>query len=99
MLLVLQGLPGQQLGQVVVVGGFRRKQQGLGVMIQGLLYAKEMTFEGKNGLTSVLQYLTNGSVRTDVEDYIGGMRVGNIKGQPLTAVAETGAEDTSSDGS
>ena len=67
-------------------------------MIQGLLYAKEMTFEGKNGLTSVLQYLTNGSVRTDAEDYIGGMRVGNIKGQPLMAAAEMGAEDTSSDG-
>ena len=68
------------------------------VTIQGLLYAKEMTFEGKDGSTSVLRYLTNGSVWTDVVNDVRWTRAGNIKGQPLMAAMEAGVEDTGSDG-
>ena len=34
----------------------------------------------------------------DAEDYVGGTRMSDSKGQPLTAVAEAGTEDTGSNG-
>ena len=49
-------------------------------------------------MTSAFQYLIKGSAWTDAEDYVGRVRMGGSKGQPLTVVAEIGAEDTSSDG-
>jgi hypothetical protein len=66
------------------------------VTIQGLLYTKEMTFKGKDGSTSVLQYLTNGSAWADMKDDVRWVRMGGSKGQPLTAAMEAGAEDTGS---
>ena len=45
---------------------------------------------------STLWYLTKGSAWADMEDHIGGMGVGDVKGQLLLAVAEAGMEDTSS---
>ena len=36
--------------------------------------------------------------RTDSEDNVSRMRASGSKGQPMTSVAEAGAEDTSSDG-
>ena len=68
------------------------------VMIWGLLYAKEMTFKGKDGLTSVLQNLTNDLAWANAEDNISRMGMGDSKGQPLTVVAEMGMNDTDSDG-
>ena len=57
-----------------------------------------MTFKGKDGLTSVLQDLTNGLAQVDAENDVRGARMGGVKGQLLTAAAEVGAKDTSSDG-
>ena len=50
------------------------------VTIRHLLYAKEMTFKGKDGSTSILQDLTNGVVWADTEDDVGGTRMGGSKG-------------------
>ena len=49
-------------------------------MIWRLLYAKEMTFKGKDGSTSVLCNLTKGSAWTDLEDNVSGTRMGGSKG-------------------
>ena len=68
------------------------------VTIRGLLYAKEMTFKGKDGSTSVFRNLTNGSAWTDVENNVSGTRAGGSKGESMTTAAEAGAEDTGSDG-
>ena len=68
------------------------------VTIRRLLYAKEMTFKGKDGSTSVLYSLTNGSAWADSEDNVSGMRTGGSKGKSMTTTVEAGAEDTSSDG-
>ena len=50
------------------------------VTIQRLLYAKEMTFKGKDGLTSIFHNLTNGSVWADSEYDVGRTRAGGSKG-------------------
>ena len=67
-------------------------------MIRCLLYAKEMTFKGKDGLTSILRNLTNGLAWTDLEDNISGTGTSGPKGELMTTAAEVGMEDTSSDG-
>ena len=67
------------------------------VTIRRLLYTKEMTFKGKDGSTSILYILTNGSARMDSKDNVSGAGVCGSKGQPLTVMAEAGAKDTSSD--
>jgi hypothetical protein len=59
---------------------------------------KRDDLQGKDGSTSVLQNLTNDLARTDVEDDVRWMGTSGSKGQPLTAVAEVGVEDTGSDG-
>ena len=57
---------------------------------------KRNDLQGKDGLTSILRYLTNGSVWTDAEDYVGRTRMGGFKGQPLMVAAEAGVENTGS---
>ena len=57
-----------------------------------------MTFKGKDGSTSILRNLANGSAWTDSKDNVSGMGTGGSKGEPLTTAAEVGAEDTGSDG-
>ena len=59
---------------------------------------KRNDLQGKDGSTSVLRYLTNGSVRMNAEDNISRTRASGSKGQPLMAVAEMGVEDTGSNG-
>ena len=71
---------------------------GVSVMIRGLLYAKRNDLQGKDGSTSVLRNLTNGSAWTDSEDDVSRMGVSSPKGESMTMAAEVGAEDTSSDG-
>ena len=68
------------------------------VTIQHLLYAKEMTFKGKDGSTSIFRNLTNGVARTDSEDNVSRARTSGSKGEPMMAAAEVSAEDTGSDG-
>ena len=68
------------------------------VTIQRLLYAKEMTFKGKDGLTSVFCNLTNGSAWADSENNVSGARTGGSKGEPMMTAAEAGMVDTGSDG-
>ena len=68
------------------------------VTIRRLLYAKEMTFKGKDGSTSSLLSLTKGVTRADAEDNVSRAGMGGSKGESLTAATETGAKDTSSDG-
>ena len=57
-----------------------------------------MTFKGKDGLTSILYNLANGSARVDSEDNVSGMRMGCSKGELMTTAAEAGVKDTGSDG-
>ena len=57
-----------------------------------------MTFKGKDGSTSILRILTNGSAWVDSKDNVGGTGAGGSKGESLTATAEAGAKDTGSDG-
>ena len=59
---------------------------------------KRNDLQEKDGLTSVLRYLTNGSVQTNAKDSVSGARMGGSKGQPLMAAMEVGAEDTGGDG-
>ena len=68
------------------------------VTIRGLLYAKEMTFKGKDGSTSIFRDLTNGSAQADAEYNVSGARMSGFKGEPMTTVAEAGTKDTGSDG-
>ena len=70
----------------------------LDVTIRRLLYAKEMTCKGKDGSTSVLYNLTNGSAWADSEYDVSRTRTSGSKGESMTAAAEAGVEDTSSDG-
>ena len=58
---------------------------------------KRNDFQGKDGSTSILCNLTNGSAWTDA-DNISRMRTGGSKGQPLMVVVEAGAEETGSNG-
>ena len=67
------------------------------VMIQRLLYAKEMTLKGKDGSTSIFCSLTNGVTRASLENNVSGTRTGGLKGESMTTAAVAGAEDTSSD--
>ena len=46
---------------------------------------KRNDLQGKDGLTSILRYLTNDLAWTDAEDNISRMRMGGSKGQPLMA--------------
>ena len=57
-----------------------------------------MMFKGKDGLTSILRNLTNGSARTDSEGNVRGTRTSGSKGELLMTTAEAGAKDTGSDG-
>ena len=59
-----------------------------------------MTFKGKDGSTSILYNLANGSAWTNTEDNVGGARAraSGPKGESMTTAVEAGAEDTSSDG-
>ena len=57
-----------------------------------------MTFKGKDGSTSILRNLANGSARADMKDNVSGTETGGSKGELLTATAKAGAKDTSSDG-
>ena len=50
------------------------------VTIWGLLYAKEMTSKGKDGLTSVLRNLTKDSAWTDAEGDVSRTRASSSKG-------------------
>ena len=50
------------------------------VTIRGLLYTKEMTFEGKDGSTSILRGLTNGLARMNVKDNVRWMGTNGSKG-------------------
>ena len=50
------------------------------VTIRRLLYAKEITFKGKDGSTSSLLNLTRGSGRADTENNVSGARTGGSKG-------------------
>ena len=59
---------------------------------------KRNDLQGKDGSTSSLCTLTNGSVWTDLEDNISGARVSGSKGESMATMAEVGVEDTSSDG-
>ena len=54
--------------------------------------------KGKDGSTSVLCNLTNGSAWANSKDNVGRTRASGSKGELLTTTAETGAEDTGSDG-
>ena len=67
-------------------------------MFRRLLYAKEMTFKGKDGSTSSLLNLTNGVAQADLENNISGTRASGSKGESMTTAAEVGTKDTSSDG-
>ena len=49
-------------------------------------------------MTSALRNLTKGSAQTDAEDDVRWVRVSGLKGQPLTAAAVMGMENTGSDG-
>ena len=55
-----------------------------------------MMFKGKDGSTSILHNLTNGSAWTDSEDNVSGTGTSGPKGESMTTAAEVGAEDTSS---
>ena len=70
----------------------------MGCYNPGSSLCKRNDLQGKDGLTSVLQDLTNGSAWTDAEDDIRRVRMGSIKGQSLMVAAEAGMEDTGSDG-
>ena len=58
----------------------RLRKGGWVVTIQCLLYAKEMTFKGKDGLTSILCNLTKASAWTDSEGNVSGTRASGSKG-------------------
>ena len=78
-----------------------KKLVGLGAIAcydLGSSLHKRNDLQGKDGLTSVLRYLTNGLAQANAEDYVGRTRASGSKGQPLTVAAEVGMEDTSSDG-
>ena len=59
---------------------------------------KRNDLQGKDGSTSILQDLTNGSAWMNMEDDIRWAGVSSFKGQPLTMAAEAGVEDIGSDG-
>ena len=59
---------------------------------------KRNDLQGKDGSTSVLHNLTNGSAWADSKDNVSGARMGGSKGESMTTTAEAGAEDTSSNG-
>ena len=59
---------------------------------------KRNDFRGKDGSTSVLRSLTNGSAWTDLEDDVSRTGASSPKGESMTTAAEVGAEDTSSNG-
>ena len=59
---------------------------------------KRNDFQGEDGSTSVLQYLTNGLAWADAEDDMSRTGMGGSKGQLLTAAVEAGTVDTGSDG-
>ena len=59
---------------------------------------KRNNLQGKDGSTSVLYSLTNGSAWTDAEYNISGARASGSKGEPMMTAAEAGAKDTGSDG-
>ena len=66
------------------------------VTIWRLLYAKEMTFKGKDGSTSILHNLTNGLAWTDSKDNVSGTGTSGPEGESMTTAVEVGVEDTSS---
>ena len=68
------------------------------VTIRCLLYAKEMTFQGKGWLDFNSLDLTNGLARADTEDDVSRTRTSGSKGEPMATAAEAGAKDTSSNG-
>ena len=77
----------------------QRRVKHFACYVPGSSLYKRNNLQGKDGSTSVLQDLTNGSVQgSDVKDGISGVMSADIKGQPLTAVVEAGLEDTGSDG-
>ena len=59
---------------------------------------KRNDLQGKDGSTSVLRNLTNGSAWMNLEDNVSGMGAGGSKGESVTMAAEAGMEDTGSDG-
>ena len=59
---------------------------------------KRNDLRGKDGSTSVLRNLTEGSAWADLEDNVSGMGAGGSKGESVTMAAEAGMEDTGSDG-
>ena len=59
---------------------------------------KRNDLQGKDGSTSILYSLTNGSAWTDAEDNVSGTRTSGFKGESMTTAAEAGTEDTGSDG-
>ena len=58
---------------------------------------KRSDLQGKDGSTSIFCNLTNGVAWVDSEDNVSRTRTGGSKSESLTATAEAGAEDTSSD--
>ena len=48
----------------------------------GASLRKRNDLQGKDGSTSALRNLTNGSAQTDVENNVGRTRTGGFKGQP-----------------
>ena len=82
----------------------RRVHLGVGgvwcghVTIRRLLYAKELTFKGKDGSTSIFRNLTNGSAWADTENNVSRTGTSGSKGESMTTATETGAKDTGSDG-
>ena len=59
---------------------------------------KRNDLQGKDGSTSVLRSLTNGSAWADSEDDVSRTGASSPKGESMMTVAEAGVEDTSSDG-
>ena len=65
----------------------------------GSSLCKRNDLQGKDGSTSALCNLTNGLAwGSDVKDGISQVMSLDVKGQPLMAVVEAGAEDIGSDG-
>ena len=59
---------------------------------------KRNDVQGKGWLDFSSLDLTKDLAWADTEDNVGGARTSGSKGEPMTTAAETGAEDTSSDG-
>ena len=59
---------------------------------------KRNDVQGKGWLDFNSLGLTNGVARADAEDNVSGAWASDSKGEPMTAAAEAGAEDASSDG-